>query len=52
MNSAFLIKLRVVDYRAAASLRRWFPIDFVLKKELLFFFKQLLFGTFSKKNLW
>ena len=52
MSSAFLIKFRVVYNRAAASLRRWSTIDFFSKKDFLyFFFKQLVFGTFPKKNL-
>ena len=34
MTSAFLIKLRVVYYRAAALLRRWSTNDFFLKKRL------------------
>ena len=52
MSSAFLIKFRVVYWRAAALLRYWPTIDLRLKKILfLFFFKQLVFCTFSKKNL-
>ena len=37
MSPAFLIKFRVVYYKAAALLRRWFTIDFFLKKRLSFF---------------
>ena len=53
MSSAFLMKFRVVYYRAEALLRRWSTMNFFLKKKTFFiFFKQLVFGTFSKKNLW
>ena len=53
MSSAFLIKFRVVYYKAAALLRRCSTIAFFLKKKTFFIvFKQLVFGTFPKKNLW
>ena len=35
--SAFLIKLRIVYYRAGTLLRRWSNIDFLLKKNPSFF---------------
>ena len=50
MSSAFLIKFRVVYYSAAALLRHCSTIYFFLKKRL-YFFKQLVFGTFLEKNL-
>ena len=40
MSSAFLIKLRVAYYRAAALLRHWSTIDMFLKKGLSFFLKK------------
>ena len=49
MNSAFLIKLRVVYYVAATLSRCWSTIEFFLK---ILFLAQLVFGTYFKKNLW
>ena len=52
----FLIELRVVHYGAATLLRGFInsSIDFFLKKRtfsLFIFLRQLVFGTYSEKNL-
>ena len=52
MSTAFLIKLRVVYYSPAALLRHWSTTDFFSKNTFFVLFKQLVFGTFSKKSLW
>ena len=49
MSSDFLIKLRVLYYGAATLSRCWSTIEFFLK---IFFLRQLVFGIYSKKNLW
>ena len=51
MSSAFLIKFRVVYYRAAALLKCWSTIDFFLKKILLllFFLNRELSVHFPKR---
>ena len=50
MSSAFLIKFRVVYYRAAALLRRWSTKDFFSKKDFLYFFKTASFWYISQKE--
>ena len=53
LSSAFLIKLRIAYYRTATLIRRWFTIgSFLEKRHFLFFLRQTVFGTCSKKNLW
>ena len=51
MSSAFLIKLRVLYYRAATLLRRWSTIDFFLKKGTFFIFLKIatFWYIFQKK---
>ena len=48
MSLPFLIKFKVAYYRAAALLRRYSTIDSFLKKDFLYFFQQLVFGTFPE----